>query len=307
LEEAIVGKLEETPGVAVLVTPHLNDLAPDGAGVRALQAVAGDIVAFSWLYPRAAFWILDCQGIRGRQGRTMLASPSNRNDQDRIRQAHPVSGGRATDGRTRVNDVRPVPARQIDCLDLRAADAAQPFLDEVRSIVAGLSPVEAELAEPCGVGQATRIDEQTRKRWRPVIDYSRCTNCMECSDFCLFGVYGLDQAGTILVEQPDNCRNGCPACSRVCPDNAIIFPQHKTPAIAGSPMVSPIAKIDLSQLFGAPPALETAARERGRELVPNRRGEEPATAHPGGHSESDARPVRDELDELIESLDEFDP
>ena len=40
-------------------------------------------------------------------------------------------------------------------------------------------------------------------------------------------------AETILVEQPDNCRKGCPACSRVCPENAIIFPQHKTPAIAG--------------------------------------------------------------------------
>ena len=67
-----------------------------------------------------------------------------------------------------------------------------------------------------------------------MIDYTRCTNCMECLDFCLFGVYGVDKLDTILIEQPDNCRKGCPACSRVCPENAIIFPQHKTPAIAGS-------------------------------------------------------------------------
>ena len=79
-----------------------------------------------------------------------------------------------------------------------------------------------------------RIDEDAARRWYPVIDYSRCTNCMECIDFCLFGVYGVDRVETILVEQPDNCRKGCPACSRVCPENAIIFPQHKTPAIAGS-------------------------------------------------------------------------
>ena len=82
-----------------------------------------------------------------------------------------------------------------------------------------------------------RIEEQTARRWYPVIDFARCTNCMECIDFCLFGVYGVSQAEMILVEQPDNCRKGCPACSRVCPENAIIFPLHKAPEIAGSPAV----------------------------------------------------------------------
>ena len=47
-----------------------------------------------------------------------------------------------------------------------------------------------------------RIDEEPGRRWYPVIDYSRCTNCMECIDFCLFGVYGVDKVETILVEQP---------------------------------------------------------------------------------------------------------
>jgi ferredoxin len=91
---------------------------------------------------------------------------------------------------------------------------------------------------------------------------------MECIDFCLFGVYGVDRAQAILVEQPDNCRKGCPACSRVCPANAIMFPQHKTPAIAGSASESAGGlKIDLSQLFGAPSAVEIAAQERDVELV----------------------------------------
>ena len=94
---------------------------------------------------------------------------------------------------------------------------------------------------------------------------------MECIDFCLFGVYGVDRIDTILVEQPDNCRKGCPACSRVCPENAIMFPQHKTPAIAGAAGVGASLKIDLSQLFGAPAegktAAEIAAIERDEQLI----------------------------------------
>ena len=70
-------------------------------------------------------------------------------------------------------------------------------------------------------------------RWHPVIDYDRCTNCLECLNFCLFGTYGLDEAGRILVEMPETCRDGCPACSRICPVGAIIFPACEDPAIAG--------------------------------------------------------------------------
>ena len=50
--------------------------------------------------------------------------------------------------------------------------------------------------------------------WFPVIDYERCTNCMQCLSFCLFDVYGVDQAGGIQVQNNDNCKTGCPACSR---------------------------------------------------------------------------------------------
>ncbi len=83
-------------------------------------------------------------------------------------------------------------------------------------------------------GTATHQDkvalpEDTGRRWYPVIDYSRCTNCMECIDFCLFGVYGVDQLDRILVEQQDNCKKGCPACSPCLSRNAIIFPQHRLP------------------------------------------------------------------------------
>jgi len=155
-----------------------------------------------------------------------------------------------------------------------------------------------------------RVAEDIGRRWYPVIDYSRCTNCMECIDFCLFGVYGVDRQETILVEQPDNCRKGCPACSRVCPENAIIFPQHKTPAIAGAEGLASALKIDLSALFGAPEgaadALEVAARERDEQLMlAGRQAVGMAVGMPKRQAEAPAG-KRDELDSLIDSLDDLD-
>jgi NAD-dependent dihydropyrimidine dehydrogenase PreA subunit len=161
-----------------------------------------------------------------------------------------------------------------------------------------------------GANSLTSIDEHPSRRWYPVIDFSRCTNCMECIDFCLFGVYGVDSLETIVVEQADNCRKGCPACSRVCPQNAIIFPQHKTPAIAGAPVDSGGLKIDLSKLFGAPDndedALEVAARERDEQLI--LAGREAVGMETGLQQRlnSKANQSADDLDGLIDQLDSLD-
>ena len=38
------------------------------------------------------------------------------------------------------------------------------------------------------------------KPWFPVIDYDRCTNCMQCLSFCLFDVYGVDDEQEIQVQ-----------------------------------------------------------------------------------------------------------
>jgi NAD-dependent dihydropyrimidine dehydrogenase PreA subunit len=162
---------------------------------------------------------------------------------------------------------------------------------------------------PGGNGSDTGA-EGSRRRWYPVIDFSRCTNCMECVDFCLFGVYGLDDRDTILVEQPDNCRKGCPACSRVCPENAIVFPQHKTPAIAGAPVDTSALKINLSKLFGGPDpesgAVNTAVRERAEHLEnAGRDAVGPSVGIPKRHTEKDAA-AKDDLDNLIDELDALD-
>ena len=129
---------------------------------------------------------------------------------------------------------------------------------------------------------------------------------MECIDFCLFGVYGVDKVETILVEQPDNCRKGCPACSRVCPENAIIFPQHKTPAIAGSEEGSAGGfKIDLSKLFGAPDAVEQAVLERDTELVAAGRDAVGAAVGLPKRRTVKVDEPKDDLDKLMDSLDDL--
>ncbi len=68
--------------------------------------------------------------------------------------------------------------------------------------------------------------------WYPVIDKSRCTNCGKCNDFCLFGVYTVED-NEVLVTNPHNCKNNCPACARMCPSLAIIFPKYEKSPING--------------------------------------------------------------------------
>lgn len=95
----------------------------------------------------------------------------------------------------------------------------------------------------------------TWKPWFPVIDYDRCTNCMQCLSFCLFDVYGVSKAGKLEVQQPTNCKTNCPACSRVCPEVAIVFPKYKAGPINGEPVNSEdvrreVMKVDISSLLG---------------------------------------------------------
>lgn len=91
--------------------------------------------------------------------------------------------------------------------------------------------------------------------WYPIIDHDRCTACGQCADFCLFGVY--DKTDTrVSVVNPQGCKNNCPACARICPHTAIIFPKYKHGgAISGSAEIDEIAEhkrqvTDIESLLG---------------------------------------------------------
>jgi len=339
LEEEIIAGLMFEPGFDVTVIPHLYDLKADSTGMLALKGVTGDMIVCTWMFERAAHWILDRNQIAGHVGTTLLVNEDEEDEEEEEE---------LEDEKPRVIDQREIPSRRIYCLDLKITNQAPTFIDEAKRILQELSvdvvslglggnPVKTAqqrfetptnttsldrngkgLETPnstaeegdAGDGNVTRIEERAPRRWYPVIDYSRCTNCLECIDFCLFGVYGVDRIDTILVEQPDNCRKGCPACSRVCPENAIIFPQHKTPVIAGSAELGASLKIDLSQLFGAPDkgqsATEVAADERDQQLAMAGRetvGMQGLDKRQPNHKRNRKR---DSLDLLMDQLDELD-
>jgi len=93
------------------------------------------------------------------------------------------------------------------------------------------------------------------KPWFPVIDYSRCTNCMQCLSFCLFEVYAVSPEGKIRVQNQSNCKTDCPACSRVCPEVAILFPKYRHSPINGDEVNTEdvrreAMKVDISALLG---------------------------------------------------------
>jgi NAD-dependent dihydropyrimidine dehydrogenase PreA subunit len=351
LEEAIVEALLFQAGVDVTVIPNLYDLKADSTGMLCLSGIGGDMVIAAWMYPRAAHWILDRNGIRGRVGPTLLDEKLEA-DEDEFDEEHADNAEAKSDEgdeKQRVVDSREPPKRTIYCLDLRQHTDAKIYIDEINRLatatrtdvvslfdwiggngsssqmqryeqptngaalngngklespITPASPIANEKAE------LTRIEDETARRWYPVIDYSRCTNCMECIDFCLFGVYGVDKVETILVEQPDNCRKGCPACSRVCPENAIIFPQHKAPAIAGSIAVDAGGlKIDLSKLFGGDTGEtpeQAAARERDEQLVLAGREAVGASLNMPRRQQQKDKGPKDELDGLIDELDTLD-
>ncbi|MDG2408747.1 MAG: ferredoxin family protein [Pirellulales bacterium] len=332
LEEEIVARLLTEPAVEVNVIPHLYDLKADGSAILCLQGISRDVIVLAWMFPRATRWILNRNGISGQEGITLLKE-NIEGEEDSVDEQEDSDSKPE-----RVIESLQIPNRKIYCLNLAADTNPDTFIQEVQRIAQETQvktvetigwlngkpkpehvqrmnhplPGNVEHAAQAVVDppqhDANIVEETTERRWYPVIDMSRCTNCMECIDFCLFGVYGVDQKDTILVEQPDNCRKGCPACSRVCPENAIVFPTHKSPAIAGSADVAAALKIDLSKLFGAPEgdAVDIAVRERdeqlsiaGRDLV----GDAVGISRPKLPA-TDTEP--DDLDRLIDQLDALD-
>jgi NAD-dependent dihydropyrimidine dehydrogenase PreA subunit len=351
LEESIVEAAKGWSDVRVIVIPHLYDLVADGPSITQLRQVHGPLAVVSWMYERATHWILNRMGIQGQlvptelseqdedeEAYTDTSSASDETPNPNLRTIHCLDLRVRTIADAFISELRRLADLHLHSND-QSDSAVSPnvqigpqqeltlanvllgtFLDSSSPALANDAHADS-MVSAVGLGNQNfhKVDEHPTRRWYPVIDFSRCTNCMECIDFCLFGVYGVDAAERILVEQPDNCRKGCPACSRVCPANAIIFPQHKTPAIAGAIGGDSSFKIDLSKLFGAPEsdedAKDTAARERDEQLILAGRpavGAKDSNDIPTRTSAviraqwSASKPQNGHLDSLLDQLDQSD-
>ena len=137
--------------------------------------------------------------------------------------------------------------------------------------------------------------------WFPVIDYGRCVNCKQCLNFCLFGVYALDDEGKVQVVRPANCKTNCPACARVCPECAIIFPKYGDSPINGDEVDESkvVAKPDLSGLTRDEILAKIRDRGKGRKRFA------PAVDATTGQKLEHLKGLQDQLDipqEVLDSL-----
>ncbi len=116
----------------------------------------------------------------------------------------------------------PLSEQAVTILNMRT-DSAESIIESLRA--------ESDISQETDVV----LDEKEEwVPWFPVIDYDRCRGCRQCLNFCFFGVYGMSESGDVEVRNPEKCKTNCPACARICPDIAIIFPKYKSGPICGA-------------------------------------------------------------------------
>jgi len=130
--------------------------------------------------------------------------------------------------------------RDLHCFDMH----------DFESVEACVAQLEAAAEGAAVAGSTEETADEAPARWYPVLDYSRCIDCKQCLEFCMFGVYTIED-GKVVATQPDNCKPGCPACARVCAKGAVMFPHYtKDAAIAGAAGAETAGqKIDVEEFF----------------------------------------------------------
>ncbi|HUV38290.1 MAG TPA: hypothetical protein VMY39_01690 [Planctomycetota bacterium] len=290
-EDAVVDAIEQTGGARLLVMPDASHLPAGHPALEVLRAANEDVrVYVSWLHPRAAYWLLRWIGLEGE-------SPSCEGDCDCSSE---------TSGRT------------IRTYRLGAFNSPEALVMEMP-----LAPGSRATTTRFPVPREVEGEEGLRPRWYPVLDEATCTVCRQCYDFCLFGVYTLDDAKRPVVTTPDACKPGCVACARLCPVGAIMFPHHEgDEGIAGAPGKRPrVVEKDIAGIFarrGEPCPVCGCACDCERSAdgtAPEGKTVCPAcgclceanvvcTCRPGDATTTGGQ--RDDLDDLIDELDQMD-
>lgn len=196
--------LEVAGGLPALIVPHLYDVVPQGPVFEHLRRLATDMILLAPMYPRAAQLVLRANGLRYRLARQIVDQEDPQGQDD---------------------------VRRLWAFDYREYGSFEVLQNTIAALSAEyLSPVERSSASRPLLEE---IQEEVHPRWYPVLDDEACVNCFECLNYCLFGVYDVNKDGRVFTAQPDQCRPGCPACARVCPTGAIVFPLYPDAKIAG--------------------------------------------------------------------------
>jgi len=159
---------------------------------------------------------------------------------------------------------------RIDLLDMRTSDA-ESILEHFAPVASTNEKRPTDMHSPHEAAN-TEAPPDSWVPWFPVIDYSRCSNCRQCLSFCLFGVYETTEDGTVVVANPSNCKNNCPACARICPEIAIMFPKLTEEPLNGAEILDENTerarvKLDVDKILGSDAYAALAERKRKRQKM----------------------------------------
>lgn len=164
-----------------------------------------------------------------------------------------------------------------------------------------IEPVQEALSS-----EPDAVEQPARERWYPIVDRSECTNCQHCLQFCLFGVYEQDAEGQVCVANPDNCKPGCPACSRICPQGAIMFPLYtQDQAIAGAPGRKVQRDAEARRMFYTRTGKVCPVCQRASAELPKVMTDGTCPECGRELTQPSASPMLKEIDDLIDRIDEI--
>jgi formate hydrogenlyase subunit 6/NADH:ubiquinone oxidoreductase subunit I len=65
--------------------------------------------------------------------------------------------------------------------------------------------------------------------WDPKIDYSKCTTCGKCVDFCHMNALKFEEKNDKKITRvnPNTCVVFCRGCEDICPSRAISHPDEE--------------------------------------------------------------------------------